>query len=52
MPNERRDSDGIEQEMAWSKALRFQYDGVAQEPLPNRFGELLARLDDAEWRGR
>ena len=46
--SERRDSDKSEREMAWSKGLRSHYDQVSHEPLPDRFGELLEQLDDAE----
>lgn len=45
---EPRDSDEFAREMAWSKCLRFQYDGVAHEPLPGRFRELLKRLDQTD----
>ena len=47
-PDERRDSDELEQQMAWSKGLRFRYDAVADEPLPDPFRELLKRLDEAD----
>lgn len=35
-------------EKTWARALKVGYDEVAQEPVPDRFRELLERLEDAE----
>jgi hypothetical protein len=32
----------------WARVLKAEYGEVAQEPMPNRFRELLDRLEDAE----
>ena len=51
-PDRHRDDDANEREMAWGKGLRASYNRVTQEPLPDRFNELLERLEDAELRHR
>lgn len=39
-------------EETWARALKVGYDEVAQEPMPNRFRELLEQLEKAESRNR
>ncbi len=34
-----------EQTPGWAQGLRELYQGVAEEPMPSDFGDLLARLD-------
>jgi hypothetical protein len=51
-PDESRDRDGNEREMAWAKGLKARYDKVAQQPVPDRFRDLLRRIDDADSRER
>lgn len=41
-----------EQHMAWGTGLRARYDKVVQEPMPDRFRDLLKQLEDAESRQR
>jgi hypothetical protein len=46
--DKRRDNDADERKMAWAKGLRARYDRVKREPVPDRFRDLLKRIDDAE----
>lgn len=39
-------------EAVWSRVLKTNYDEVVQEPVPDRFRELLEQLEDAESRER
>lgn len=47
-PETCRDAD--ERHTAWGTGLRARYDDVAQEPMPDRFRDLLKQLEDAESR--
>lgn len=51
-PDERRDDHADERRTAWAAGLRAKYDEVAQEPVPDKFLELLEDLADAESRQR
>ena len=45
--------DGDERrEAVWARVLKTRYGEVAQEPMPDRFRELLEQLEDAESRHR
>jgi hypothetical protein len=39
-------------EETWARVLKAGYGEVAQEPMPDRFRELLEQLEDAEPRNR
>ncbi len=45
-------SDDDTREETWARVLKARYGEVAQEPMPDRFRELLERLEDAEERDR
>jgi hypothetical protein len=51
-PDARRDHDAYERESAWAAGLKARYDEVAEKPLPDKFRELLERIEDAESRKR
>ena len=40
--------DGDTPQATWARALKVGYDELAQEQMPDRFRELLDRLEDAE----
>jgi Anti-sigma factor NepR len=40
-------TDSTSHQPAWAKELRFFYDSVVDEPLPDDMARLLASLDDA-----
>lgn len=40
--------DAGSQEPGWADGLRKLYDSVVDEPLPDSFKDLLAKLDDAD----
>ena len=44
--------DDDRREAVWARVLRIRYGEVAREPIPDRFRELLERLEDAESRDR
>ena len=44
--------DDDTREETWARVLRARYGEVAQEQMPERFRELLERLEDAELRDR
>jgi hypothetical protein len=44
--------DEDSREETWARVLKACYGAAAQEPVPDRFRELLEELDDAESRGR
>lgn len=39
--------DSPEHQPGWAKGLRQLYDSVVHEPLPDSFGDLLKKLDQA-----
>lgn len=39
-------------EAVWARVLKTRYGEVVQEPMPDRFRELLEQLEDAELRDR
>lgn len=45
-------SDDERREEVWARVLRSRYADVAQQPMPDRFRELLDQLEDAESRDR
>ena len=49
---ERRIGSMPNPETLWAAGLRDRFDGVAKEPMPDRFRKLLEQLDAAELRGR
>lgn len=48
MRNVLRHDDDDTREETWARVLKAGYGEVAQEPMPDRFRELLERLEDAE----
>jgi hypothetical protein len=44
--------DDDTREETWARVLKAGYGEVAQEPMPDRFRELLEQLEDAEARDR
>ena len=52
MKNEGWDGDEADRRAVWAAGLKVGYDRVAQEPMPDRFNELLRQLHDAEERER
>lgn len=44
--------DDDTREETWARVLKARYREVAQEPMPDRFRELLERLQDVESRDR
>ena len=43
---------GLDPKILWAAVLRVKFDKVAKEPIPDRFRDLLGRLDAAESRKR
>ncbi len=41
-------ADGEKESPAWADGLKQLYDSVVDEPLPDTFKDLLAKLDDAD----
>lgn len=44
--------DDERREAVWARVLKSRYGEVAQQPMPDRFRELLDLLEDAETRER
>jgi ADP-heptose:LPS heptosyltransferase len=51
-PYRSRHDDDDSREATWARVLKANYDEAVQEPMPDRFRELLEQLKDAESRKR
>jgi hypothetical protein len=48
----RHDDDDDSRQATWARVLKANYDESVQEPMPDRFRELLEQLKEAESRKR
>ena len=49
-PSKNRDDSEDDRATAWAAGLGAKYNEVAEEPLPDKFRELLEQLEDADSR--